>query len=192
MGDHCRYRIAQHLFPAYFDRLHGSQEVGMFLIHMFFAVIGIPASLPLIIQHAPLLLVFALIIVVINLAISLALGKWFKYDLEDILLASNANIGGATTAAALAIAKGWEGLIGPILIVGTVGYIIGNYVGTIIGIGLPHLYKRGAFGQMPKGRFARMQNSQPERQMKAFGLAVFASVRRPPAIRNDHRAVDET
>lgn len=40
--------------------------------------------------------------------------------------------GGPTTAAALAISKGWQGLIGPILIIGTLGYVIGNYAGTLI------------------------------------------------------------
>ena len=52
--------------------------------------------------------------------------------MEEILLASNVNIGGPTTTA-LAIAKGWKGLIGPIFVVGTLGYIIGNYVGTLMG-----------------------------------------------------------
>ncbi|HLR71226.1 MAG TPA: DUF819 family protein, partial [Pseudogracilibacillus sp.] len=56
-----------------------------------------------------------------------------KYNLEDILVASNANIGGPTTAAAMAIAKGWKNLVGPILVVGTLGYIIGNYIGTFLG-----------------------------------------------------------
>jgi uncharacterized membrane protein len=74
--------------------------------------IGIPASIPLIVQNAPLLLVFVFIIVVVNLTVSLTAGKLLKYDLEEILLASNANVGGPTTAAAMAIAKGWKDLIG--------------------------------------------------------------------------------
>ncbi len=74
-----------------------------------------------------------LIIVILNLGISLSAGKLLKYDLEEILLA-NANVGGPTTAAAMAIAKGWKDLIGPILMVGTLGYIIGNYVGTTLGL----------------------------------------------------------
>lgn len=121
------------LFPKYFGKINGSQEVGTYLIYLFFVVIGIPASIPLIIKNAPLLLIFVFIIVAINMLISLTAGKLLKYNLEDILLASNANIGGPTTAAALAIAKGWKNLVGPILVVGTLGYIIGNYVGTIIG-----------------------------------------------------------
>ncbi|MGM0751765.1 MAG: DUF819 domain-containing protein [Bacillota bacterium] len=126
--------LALALFPKYFESINGSQEIGTFLIYLFFVVIGIPASIPLIVQTAPLLLVFVIIIVVVNLAVSLTAGKLLKYDLEEILLASNANVGGPTTAAAMAIAKGWKDLIGPILVVGTLGYIIGNYIGTTLGI----------------------------------------------------------
>ncbi|MEN8698472.1 DUF819 domain-containing protein [Bacillus infantis] len=126
--------LALALFPRYFESINGSQEIGTFLIYLFFVVIGIPASIPLIIQNAPLLLVFVFIIVVVNLSVSLTAGKLLKYDLEEILLASNANVGGPTTAAAMAIAKGWKDLIGPILVVGTLGYIIGNYVGTTLGL----------------------------------------------------------
>src|SRR5699024_11122598 len=114
------------LFPKYFASINGSQELGTFLIYLFFVVIGIPASIPLIVENAPLLLVFVAIIVFVNMLVSLVGGKLFKYNLEEILLVSNANIGGPTTAAAMAIAKGWKNLIGPILVVGTLGYIIGN------------------------------------------------------------------
>lgn len=122
------------LFPNYFERINGSQELGTFLIYLFFVVIGIPASIGLILQNAPLLLIFVAIIVALNMVISLTAGKLFKFNLEEILLVSNANIGGPTTAAAMAIAKGWTNLIGPILVVGTIGYIIGNYIGTTLGL----------------------------------------------------------
>lgn len=122
------------LFPKFFKQLNGSNEFGTFLIYLFFFVLGIPASIPLIIQTAPLLLLFVFIIAMLNLVMSLVAGKFIGADLEEILLASNANVGGPTTAAALAIAKGWHKLIGPILVVGTLGYIIGNYIGTAIGI----------------------------------------------------------
>lgn len=126
--------LALALFPRYFEGINGSQEIGTLLIYLFFVVIGVPASIPLIIQNAPLLLVFVAIIVIVNMIISLVAGKLFKYNLEEILLVSNANIGGPTTAAAMAIAKGWKNLIGPILVVGTIGYIIGNYIGTTLGL----------------------------------------------------------
>jgi uncharacterized membrane protein len=50
--------LALALFPKYFESINGSQEIGTFLIYLFFVVIGIPASILLIVQNAPLLLVF--------------------------------------------------------------------------------------------------------------------------------------
>lgn len=119
--------------PKFFGNIAGAQEIGTFLIYIFFTVIGVPASIVLIIQKSPLLLVYCTIIVVFNMVVSLVFGKLLKFNLEEIILASNANIGGPTTAAAMAIAKGWNNLVIPTLLVGTLGYIIGNYYGTIIG-----------------------------------------------------------
>jgi hypothetical protein len=114
------------------QKLDGSQELGTYCIYLFFVVIGVPASIPLIIKTAPLLFVFTLIIAVLNLLLTLVLGKLFKFSIEEIVLACNANIGGPTTAAALAISKGWRDLVGAILLIGTVGYIIGNYIGSFV------------------------------------------------------------
>lgn len=119
--------------PNFMSNIHGSQELGTFLIYIFLVVIGVPASLKLILTRAPLLLLFTAVIVIINMIISLILGKLFKFNLEEILLASNANIGGPTTAAAMAIAKGWNKLIGPIILAGIFGYVIGNYLGIFMG-----------------------------------------------------------
>lgn len=119
-------------FPQFFGNISGAQEIGTFLIHIFFAVIGAPASIALIIRDAPLLLLFAAIIVLMDLVFSLVFGKLFSYSIEEITVASNANIGGPTTAAAFAIAKGWHTLIFPAILVGTLGYVIGNYYGIFL------------------------------------------------------------
>jgi uncharacterized membrane protein len=119
--------------PKFMSSINGAQEIGTFLIYIFLVVIGVPASIEVIITQAPLLLLFTGIIVLINMVISLILGKIFKFDLEEILLASNANIGGPTTAVAMAIAKGWNKLIGPIMLAGVFGYVIGNYLGILMG-----------------------------------------------------------
>ncbi|WP_350306721.1 DUF819 family protein [Photorhabdus viridis] len=120
------------IFKKTFNNLSGSQELGTYAIYMFFVVIGIPASIKLIIINAPLLFLFVFIVAMINLLLTLGVGKLFKFNLEEIILACNANIGGPTTAAALAISKGWVNLVGPIMVIGTVGYVIGNYVGAIV------------------------------------------------------------
>ena len=120
------------IWGDFFEKLAGASEIGTFLIYIFFVVIGTPASFATIITTAPLLFVFVIIILIFNLGLSLILGKLFKFKIEEILLASNATAGGPTTAAALAIGKGWSGLVGPILIIGTLGYVIGNYAGTMM------------------------------------------------------------
>ena len=125
--------ICATMFPKVFNNAPGANEIGTFLIYIFFAVIGAPASIMSIITQAPLLLVYALVIVACNMLITFFFGKLFHFSLEEIILASNANIGGPTTAAAMAISKGWNKLVGPVLLIGTMGYVLGNYYGVLVG-----------------------------------------------------------
>lgn len=120
-------------FEKQASSMRGAQEIGTYLIYLFFFVIGVPASIYDIIRNAPLLFVFCFFIVVVNMLFCFIGGKIFKFDLEDIILASNANIGGPTTAAGMAISQGWTSLVGPAMLVGTFGYVIGTYLGIIVG-----------------------------------------------------------
>ena len=122
------------LFPNKVGKLDGAQEIGTYLIHIFFAVIGVPASISLIVKKAPLLLIFCLMIVTMNMLFSFISGRLLHFNNEEIAIASNANIGGPTTAAAMAVARGWGELIVPSILVGTLGYVLGNYYGIFSGI----------------------------------------------------------
>ena len=121
------------IFAKYFKKISGANEIGTFLIYLFFVVIGIPASIGAIIEKSPLLFVFCAIMVFVNMAVTFAGAKIFGFTVEEAILASNANIGGPTTAAAMAISKGWHRFVAPTMLVGTLGYIIGTYVGIFIG-----------------------------------------------------------
>ncbi|MBR4283482.1 MAG: DUF819 family protein, partial [Anaerotignum sp.] len=121
------------VFSKPLENLSGSQEIGTYLIHLFFFAVGAPASIRAILQNAPLLLVFAAVIVLVNMLFTFTFGKLLKFDLEECILSSNANIGGPTTAAAMAISQGWTKLIGPIMLIGTFGYVLGTYAGMFIG-----------------------------------------------------------
>ena len=118
--------------PNYCESLHGSQDIGFFFIYLFLTVIGVPASMPLIIQQAPVLLLYCAIIVVVNLLVTIVFGKLLKFSIEEIVIASNANIGGAATAMAYTISKGWKKMIVPAMMVGVLGYVLGNYYGAIV------------------------------------------------------------
>lgn len=121
------------VFSKPLENLSGSQEIGTYLIHLFFFAVGAPASIHAIFQNTPLLLVFAAIIVTVNMIFTFVFGKFLHFNLEECILASNANIGGPTTAAAMAISQGWIKLVGPIMLIGTFGYVLGTYFGTFIG-----------------------------------------------------------
>ena len=114
-------------------KLSGAQEIGTYLIYLFLFVIGVPASISKILTETPLLLAFTGIMVVVNMVFCFVGGKLLRFDLEDIILASNANIGGPTPAAGMAISQGWSALVGPVMLVGTFGYVIGTYLGILVG-----------------------------------------------------------
>ncbi len=56
-------------------------------------------------------------------------GKLFKMDLGTLSVASQAAVGGPSSALAVAVAREWPGLVLPGIIVGLVGYAVGNYLG---------------------------------------------------------------
>ena len=125
------------IFATFFEKqageMHGAQELGTWMIYLFFFVIGVPASIGVLIRNAPILLLFCMIVVLMNMAFCFVGGRLLKFNLEDIILASNANIGGPTTAAGMAISQGWVKLIGPCMLVGTFGYVIGTWLGILVG-----------------------------------------------------------
>ncbi len=120
-------------FPKFLGEIRGAQEIGTFMIYIFFVVIGAPADLKMIMMNSPMLLVFCAIMVIVNMAFTFGVGKMFKLNVEELCIASNANIGGPTTAAAMAIAKGWTELVLPAMLVGVWGYVVGNYFGLFTG-----------------------------------------------------------
>ena len=113
--------------------MNGAEEIGTFLIYLVFGGLGVPASISETVKNGAFILVFCVLAVFIQLAVTLVMGKMFKFKLDELLLASNACIGGPTTAVAMAIAKGWNSLIVPTMIAGVWGYVLGNYAGIIVG-----------------------------------------------------------
>jgi uncharacterized membrane protein len=120
-------------FPKILGEIRGAQEIGTFMIYIFFVVIGAPANLKVILLNSPLLFVFCAIVVIVNMLVTFGVGRMFKLSVEELCIASNANIGGPTTAAAMAISKGWTELVLPAMLVGVWGYVVGNYFGLFTG-----------------------------------------------------------
>jgi len=124
--------LAATFAPRALERLRGYERIGIFLLFLYLFSIGLPASLRTVISDTPALFVFCLIMAVGNVLFTMVLGKLFKLDLEELLLAINATLGGPPTAAAMAVSRGWKPLVLPGLLAGLWGYIIGTPLGLMV------------------------------------------------------------
>lgn len=120
------------LFPKRMAKLHGGYELGIALSFVFFAAIAAGADLQAVISEAPLLIVIIAILLVVHGIVTFGLGAIFKLSLPELITASNAAILGATTAPALAAAKGWKDLVTPGVLVGVFGYALGTIIATAV------------------------------------------------------------
>ena len=110
----------------------GAFELGIALSFVFFAAIAAGADIPAMLAVAPLLIGLVCILLTVHLAVLLSLGLLCKLTLPELLTASNAAILGATTAPAMAAAKGWRDQITPGVLVGVLGYALGTFIGTAL------------------------------------------------------------
>jgi len=124
--------LAQSKFVA---KLQGSHTLGLYLVYIFLAVIGAYCEISAVFELQEVgisLLLFASIAVIMHGLILVLLGSVTYRDWEMIAIASQANVGGGTTAIALAESFDRKELILPAILVGTLGNALGTYLGFLV------------------------------------------------------------
>jgi uncharacterized membrane protein len=127
--------VAATIFPKFFTQIRtAGTAIGILFIQMFFAASGASGSIALVFQQAPSLFVFSILQIAIHFVVLLGLGRGIlKLPINELYLASNANVGGPTTAAAMAQAKNWTRLVLPALLVGILGYATATGIALALG-----------------------------------------------------------
>lgn len=119
--------------------LRGASALGGALMLVFFAAVGAAADPRVAANAGAPTLAFIAVQLGVHLAVVLGVGRALGLPTPELLVASNANVGGPATAAAFASSRGWGGLVQPALVAGTLGYLVGTPVGLALHRTLPAL-----------------------------------------------------
>lgn len=117
------------------NKLRGSRLLGLFGVYVFLAVIGAYCDIAALIRDGQLAFVLfgmILLLVCIHALLVFGIGALFRQDWDILGIASQANIGGATSALALARSLNRPDLQLPAVLVGTLGNAIGTYLGILV------------------------------------------------------------
>jgi len=127
--------VVSNLFPKRMAALEPMAfQLGFFLLFVFLAVIGAASDVKEIIAASPLILLFVTIALLIHLIVLLLGCRLLRISLEEVSIASAANVGGSTVSAPMAVSFDLKKAITPAILVGVLGNVIGTFIGVGIGV----------------------------------------------------------
>lgn len=126
--------LTANVMPRQLGAARGDFEIGMFLMHVFFVVVGAGADISVLFIFGPVLMIYAAVICFIHTLIVITAGKLYRFNYAELITASNACILGPAPAAALAAHHKWHNLVTPGLLCGILGYVIANFIGVSLSL----------------------------------------------------------
>ncbi len=109
--------------------LHGAMHLGSLGLHLFLATIGIASRISEILRVGPEVFWFTALVVAVHGLLTYGGARLARLDIETTSVASQAAVGGPSSALALAVGRDWKALVLPGVVVGLLGYAVGNYLG---------------------------------------------------------------
>ena len=120
-----------------FREARGAMQLGSVGLHFFFVLIGIMSRASEIAAVGVDVFLFTLIVVAVHGVVVLGAGRLLRLDIGTVAVASQAAVGGPSSALAVAISREWRHLVLPGVVVGLFGYAVGNF----LGLGVAHVLK---------------------------------------------------
>jgi uncharacterized membrane protein len=117
------------------SHMRGARLLGMVGVYLFLAVIGAHCDVRALAglgALGPTLLAFATTVVLVHGLVVFGVAWIFRMDLEGAALASQANVGGSTSALALAKSLGREDLLVPGILLGALGNALGTFLAFLV------------------------------------------------------------
>ena len=114
------------------QRIAGARTLGWFSVMLFLAVIGALCDIGALRRIGALaadLSLFVVIVIAIHGVVVFGIARLLRLDPAQAAVASQANVGGGTSALALARSLGREELVVPAILIGAVGNGLGTYLG---------------------------------------------------------------
>jgi len=124
--------LLANLFPKVVGQFEGDFQLGMFMMYLFFAAIGLGTNVTTFLSDAPILFFYGLWIMTVHFIVVLTLAKIFKIDLAQAIAGSGAALVGPAVTAAIATTQGWRRLVTPSIMCGVLGYALATFIGVAI------------------------------------------------------------
>jgi uncharacterized membrane protein len=116
-------------------RLSGAHVLGLFAVEVFLAVVGVLCDLEAVREIgalAPRLVLFVAIVMLVHGAVVFGGGRLARLDPAGAAVASQAAIGGGSSALALAKVLDRTDLVLPAILLGALGTALGNFLGLAV------------------------------------------------------------